>query len=304
MGRRSHLSARVPPAEEIATPDGWARMLDRAPILRVEAGLQSRVVIRRWQDTHPDVRQPPLDQNYIVLHLGGPKRVRRRGADGERVVEMDQGAVSIVSAGAAYQWRTEGAIDYAHIYVPSERLTLAAVELFSRDEPQIRLIDVVGARDDLLSQLFQALLAEVDHDADGLYVDALHNAFLGRLLAGHSNLAAAPRAVRAAIAPHRLAAVTGYVEAHLSEDIILRDLAAVAGLSPFHFARTFALTTGYTPHAYVMIRRLEAAKRLLRDSVMSIDVIARQCGFSSASHFSTRFRRATGATPTAFRRGR
>lgn len=158
--RPRHADARVGPADKIATPDDWAAMLDRAPILRAEVGLQSRVLIRRWRDTFPDMRQPPLDHHYVALHLGAHKRVRRRGGDGEQVVEVDPGAISIVSAGAAYQWRTEGAIDYAHIYVPPGRLTLVAAELFGRDEPQIQLIDAVGVQDDLLSQLFQALLVE------------------------------------------------------------------------------------------------------------------------------------------------
>lgn len=279
-------------------------MLDRAPVLCAQAGWRNRVLIRRWRDTPPDVRQPQLDHHYIVLHLGGPKRVRRRGACGERIVEMDQGALTLVSVGSAYQWRTEGAIDYAHIYLPPERLALAAMELSRRDVGRIELVDQVGIRDELLRQLFEAMLAEVGGEADSLYVDTLYNAFLGRLLAEHSSLDAAARAAPVAIAPRRLAAVIDYVEANLAGEVSLADLAAVAQLSPFHLARAFAQTTKRTPHAYVMDRRLEAAKRLLRDSSLSIATIAGLCGFASASHLSSCFRRVTGITPTDFRRRR
>ncbi len=286
----------------MSSPDDWARMLDRAPILHAEAGWRNRVMIRRWRDTPPDVRQPRLDHHYVVLHLGGPKRVIRRGEGAEQIVEMDQGALSVISVGAAYQWRTEGAIDYAHIYLPPDRLALAASDLCRRDAGRVELVDQVGVRDELLRQLFETLLAEVGGEADSLYVDTLYNAFMGRLLMAHSSLNAATRTAPVAIAPRRLAAVIDYVDANLSGELSLPDLAAVAQLSPFHFARAFAQTTGRTPHAYVMDRRLEAAKRLLRGSSLSIAAIAEGCGFASASHLSSRFRRVTGFTPTDFRR--
>ncbi len=279
-------------------------MLDRAPLLHAEAGWRNRVLIRRWRDTLPDVRQPRLDHHYIVLHLGGAKRVHRRGERAEQIVEMEPGALSLVSVGSAYQWRTEGVIDYAHIYLPPERLAAAAAELRRRDGGGIELAEGVGIRDDLLRHLFEALLVEVGGEADSLYVDTLYNALLARLLAEHSSLNAAMRTAPVAIAPRRLAAVVDYVDANLAGEVSLADLAAVAQLSPFHFARAFAQTTGRTPHAYVMDRRLEAAKRLLREGGLSIGLIAERCGFASASHLSSRFRRTTGFTPTDFRRRR
>jgi AraC family transcriptional regulator len=291
-------------AQGMSSPDDWARMLDRPPILHAEAGWRNRVVIRRWRDTPPEVRQPRLDHHYVVLHLGGPKRVRRRGDTAEQVVEMDRGALSLVSVGSAYEWRTEGAIDYAHIYMPPERLAAAATDLCRRDAGGIELVNRVGVRDELLRQLFEALLAEVAGEADSLYVDTLYNAFLARLLVEHSSLNAAMRTAPVAIAPRRLAAVIDHVDANLAGEVSLADLAAVAQLSPFHFARAFAQTTGRTPHAYVMDRRLDAAKRLLRESPLSIATISERCGFASASHLSSRFRKVTGFTPTDFRRRR
>ncbi len=288
-----------------ASPDDWARTLDRPPTLGVTAGRRAPVLMRRWTGTRPDVQQPGLDQHYLVLHLGGPKRVSRRGEGGLQVREMDSGALSIISAGAAYAWRTEGAIDYAHIYIPPRLLEAAAESIFDRDGAEVRLLDRVGVQDALLRSLFEEMLAEVEGGAqDDLYVDALFSALLGRLLQAHSSLAVAPRRRRNAIAPRRLAAVLDFIEANLAETIGVEALARIARLSPFHFARAFTRTTGQAPHAYVMARRLEAAKRLLAEVELPIEAVARSCGFANPSHFATRFRRAEGVTPSAYRRSR
>ena len=66
-----------------------------------------------------------------------------------------------------------------------------------------------------------------------------------------------------------------YVEAHLDDDLSLTVLADVACLSPYHFSRSFKEATGVGPQRYVMQRRLERAKRLLRQSHRPIALIAR-----------------------------
>ena len=91
------------------------------------------------------------------------------------------------------------------------------------------------------------------------------------------------------------------IEADLTADLSLNELAAVAGLSIPHFCRAFKQTLGCPPHAYILRRRLERAKEYLRLSSMSITDVAHLCGFSSSSHFSNAFRRDTGTTPLEFR---
>jgi AraC family transcriptional regulator len=92
------------------------------------------------------------------------------------------------------------------------------------------------------------------------------------------------------------------VAAHLAKTLRLGQLAAVAGLSPFHFARAFKLSTGLSPHAYVVRCRIEEAKRLLITSSLPIAEIARRTGFRGTGQLSTRFRASTGSAPSAFRR--
>jgi AraC family transcriptional regulator len=79
-------------------------------------------------------------------------------------------------------------------------------------------------------------------------------------------------------------------------------MAAVAGLSPVHFARQFRRATGQAPHQHLLHRRVERAKRLLAAGDLSIAEIAYHCGFSHQEHLTRVFRKATATTPAAFRR--
>jgi len=80
-------------------------------------------------------------------------------------------------------------------------------------------------------------------------------------------------------------------------------LADVARLSPYHFVRAFKQSFGLPPHRYLRRLRIERAKALLADPAMSVTQIGVDLGFSETSSFSTTFRKHTGLTPTAYRRG-
>jgi AraC family transcriptional regulator len=92
--------------------------------------------------------------------------------------------------------------------------------------------------------------------------------------------------------------VVDFIEQHLSETITLSTLAAMVQLSPFHFARAFKQTLGLPPHRYHMSRRIERAKALLADR--SVTEVAVAVGYAETSSFSSRFRRATGISPSNF----
>jgi len=83
--------------------------------------------------------------------------------------------------------------------------------------------------------------------------------------------------------------------------IDLHALAAVAGVSKFHFVRCFAATYGETPMRYLTCRRIERAQDLLRSANLTVTEICMAVGFSSLGSFSSTFTRLVGETPTAYR---
>jgi AraC family transcriptional regulator len=100
----------------------------------------------------------------------------------------------------------------------------------------------------------------------------------------------------------KLRAVLAYIEDHLDADLTLEDLAAVAHLSPYHFARQFRAATGLPPHQFVIARRVERARQFLQeDDDLSLAQVASRAGFSDQSHLSRHFKRLVGVTPGRFR---
>lgn len=78
-------------------------------------------------------------------------------------------------------------------------------------------------------------------------------------------------------------------------------LARVALMSPGHFSRSFRAAYGETPHSYLMTRRIERAKALLRRGDLSVTEICFEVGCTSLGSFSTRFTELVGETPSAYR---
>ena len=97
---------------------------------------------------------------------------------------------------------------------------------------------------------------------------------------------------------------TDYLAAHLADDVSLETLSAVAGLSPFHFARTFKLSTGRSPHAYLRHIRAERAKTMLVETSLSISEIAAEVGYETPQAFARMFRGEVGASPSVYRNDR
>jgi AraC family transcriptional regulator len=95
--------------------------------------------------------------------------------------------------------------------------------------------------------------------------------------------------------------VSDYVEAHLDEDLSLTALADIACLSPYHFSRSFKQAAGVGPQRYVIQRRIERAKRLLRQTHQPLALIAQETGFADQSHLTRTFRREVGVTPSGYR---
>lgn len=92
------------------------------------------------------------------------------------------------------------------------------------------------------------------------------------------------------------------LDAHLDGEISPVELARQCGLSPSHFARAFRRSTGKPPHQWLLHRRIEKAKTLLRETAMPLSDVAAACGFADQSHFTRVFAKASGAAPGQWRR--
>jgi RpiB/LacA/LacB family sugar-phosphate isomerase len=101
--------------------------------------------------------------------------------------------------------------------------------------------------------------------------------------------------------PRRLQRVFAHIRENVARDLSVTELAEVVGMSQYYFSKLFKMSTGITPHQYVMRQRVERAQEFLRESRVGLADIATQVGFQTQSHFTSVFRRLVGATPKHYR---
>jgi AraC-like DNA-binding protein len=92
------------------------------------------------------------------------------------------------------------------------------------------------------------------------------------------------------------------IDARYAEPLDVPALAQRAHASPAHFSRRFKQTFGETPHQYLLTRRIERAKHLLRETDRSVTEISLDVGFQSLGSFSAKFKEIVGGNPTEYRR--
>jgi AraC family transcriptional regulator len=102
------------------------------------------------------------------------------------------------------------------------------------------------------------------------------------------------------MAPSRLKRAREFMRANLNRALYLRETTEAAGMSVFHFARSFKEATGRPPHQYLLEQRVCAARTLLHDPTLPIGQIAKTLGFTH-SHFTAVFTRHMGMSPSKFR---
>ncbi len=100
---------------------------------------------------------------------------------------------------------------------------------------------------------------------------------------------------------YRLGEAKDYIDLHFTEEIDLGEIASVACLSQYHFIRLFKSVFEITPYQYVLLRRLEKAAELLRETDTSIGDICMMVGIEGLAQFSDAFKKQFGVAPSKYR---
>jgi AraC family transcriptional regulator len=191
-----------------------------------------------------------------------------------------------------------------HVFLPAARYGSLSGDGYNADIDRLRYMG--GFRDPLLEPILRSLLVEMRAPTrnGALLADGLACTLAARLAhkyAGHCcHVSPAPSRV-GVLDPRRLKRVCEFIEANLERQLHLDQLAQVACLSRYHFARAFKNATGHTVHQYLTTKRLDRAKELLAANESSIAHIAFQCGFSTQG-FTKAFVRSVSISPGRYRR--
>jgi len=185
-------------------------------------------------------------------------------------------------------------MEESYVVRAAQEMGISGVTLMSClrfEDPQLRLLMVELQRE-----------MESGWQTGALYHEHLGLCFSIALIQKFGGLRASGITVKGGIPRVRLHRVLEYIAASSDRDITLAQLAEVAGMSRFHFARLFRTQMGMTPHRYVINERLERAKALLRIDASTVKDIAAETGFMSTGQFSRTFRQYVGVSPTEWKR--
>jgi AraC family transcriptional regulator len=153
-----------------------------------------------------------------------------------------------------------------------------------------------------LAQLLEVATRELEHDREAAKASlATASTILQYEIERHSG---AKQSGTGGLAGWQIARVRAFIDKNLHRTIHIQDLSAVARRSLAHFSRSFKLTFGEPPHAYVVKRRLEKACHLMVTSSASLSEIAPSAGFSDQAHLCKLFRQAFGQSQASWRRER
>jgi AraC family transcriptional regulator len=212
-----------------------------------------------------------------------------------------RGNICVLPAGLEHQAALEGDSQHLALYIEPSLIAKAASDTLLSGSFEIA--ERYTRADKVISSIGMALLGELDSEglSGRLYAESLANVLAVHLLRYYANATSHPVTFTGGLSANKLRQVKDFVGENYSRDLRLAEMAQVAGMSSFHFAREFKRTTGTTPHQYLIKFRVERAKALLAKNDLPLIEVGLQSGFSHQSHFTRLFRRFTGTTPHSYR---
>lgn len=258
-----------------------------------------------WQGLHleehatPPMEMPPAapQDDLVWLQLNPVARHEMRAGGEWQPLPTSAGTVGVRPRGRLHSGRWDDEIRAVVVAIRPPLIRGAAAALG---------VDPAGLTlstgpDSAARHLILALRDEVESGGSGglLFADSIGMALAIHLLRRYAPERAgepAPRLLRP-----QLRRALDFIAAHLGDNPSLREIAAAAGLSQFHFARQFKESLGLSPHQFMLRARIERAKYLLAGSNRSLVEVSLVTGFANQSHFTTAFKRLVGVTPKRYR---
>lgn len=289
-------------------PDGpteMARILDVPPVLVPHVLRGETRLTRRW--VHGGI------YNNYMRGVSGHVAVGCHHGE-EKISWMVEGrrltsrthrrAFTLIPVGHDGHWEVGGRVVVSHVYLPEAQVQACANEVASGKT--VELLPRVAFEDPATAGLLEILSDEavLNNHASRLFVEQAIDLLCLRLVHGHSSLDTLPTPLpRGGLADWQVRKITAFIRDNLDRQVGLDELAALVHLSRFHFCTAFRRATGHSPHRWLTQQRMARAQELLANPALPITEVALAVGYETPSAFAASFRKATGATPSAFRRG-
>jgi len=257
-------------------------------------GIPGAMVQATTREPPGQLRLEGASANVLMFNVSPVLGLRQTREGRSFVSHMLHGDMTLMPSGVPSDWSWNSTCDRLDVILSADVLgegnRFDVVDRFLFRDPEMEAI---------CRQLYREV--SVKDMADLLRVESLVMELAHELLRGHSTASEAVKTLRSSrLTRNQARHVLDYIESGLSRELTLSELAGVAELSLHHFARMFKQTIGLAPHRYVLERRVENAKTMLRAPDSSLVDISLSTGFCSQSHFTSTFSRIVGVTPAQF----
>jgi AraC family transcriptional regulator len=270
--------------------------------------------VKAWVVALPPVVEtlliPAVSEPFLAWTMSGEVDFQEREGDEPWITHrIKRGSFFLTSGGAPYEcgWKavTPERFQSMAVFIELPLLQRALEEVFGPDAAHARLRDFSAFTDDVLNSLMERLSDELMRpQASPLLVQGIAQVLAVHLARGYGVTDEESRGAGPSLPGFKLRQITDWMAEHVAEEISLERLAAQAGLSKFHFQRLFKGAVGVSPSQYLIDLRMNVARRLLRETRMSVVDVALEIGYANPSHFAHLFRRETGLSPSDYRRQR
>ncbi len=206
---------------------------------------------------------------------------------------MAPGTMHVSTPGQELKARFIPPFDFLHFRVDNRFLQEEGI--IPDDTSSIEWSEPALFRDPLAEALGRSLL-DIGENCHPQYVETINKAIVMRAMARQQGVKHGR-----ALPKWRLRKLEQHVTANIGKHISLEDMAAAAGLSKMYFAAQFRAATGFRPHEYLLLRRVEQAKIVMTETTMPLVEVALSVGFNAQAHFSTVFKRFTGKSPAQWK---
>ncbi|MGW7532985.1 helix-turn-helix domain-containing protein [Amycolatopsis sp. NPDC054798] len=264
-----------------------------------DAGWQS-LLVQRFEHVPvaDEMELPAAADLHLVLPVGGRAVLETRRDGGWERTPWTPGRVELMPPDqpALRRYRADGVLNSVQVHIPRATVDSTAARLGGATVDFEAVAASLTAGDPLVEEIIRAVGGA--SEADDLYAESAAAFLTMQLLTRHGKLSAGPAPARE---NPRVRAVVAAMRERLAEPLTLADLAGEVHLSVYHLVRVFKEATGATPYRYLTRLRIDEAKRLLRDTDLTVSQISGRCGFASPAALSTAFLRHTGTRPSAYR---
>jgi AraC family transcriptional regulator len=279
-----------------------ARVLPQTPLVAsYHTGWKGLTFTHYRHPPHKTVEHCLLQHSLAIADPKSCFQVERR-LDGKfKHYDHGKGRVDVIPAFLNHWTNWDREVEFSVIAICPTLLNQTTQELM---QPEIELIPQFSIDDPVIQQLALALKTEIQTGclSGRLYGESLGTALAARLVQNYAVSKPSLEFKTNGLPQSQLERVIDYMKANLTQDLSILDLATLTSMSESHFSRSFKQSVGIAPYQYLMQQRVERAKQLLKQQVISISDIALDCGFANQTHLTKVFRRMTGMTPKAYRK--